>query len=296
MSDKLQEIEEIFEKYLEAGKILSKVRSQAVDRVKVGGNVLEIAEFVEQKTIELGAKPAFPCNISANDEAAHATPRKDDESVFGKDMIKLDMGVHIDGYIADSAVTVDFTGNSDLVKASEDALYAGIDCIKDGINTAEIAGAIEDAITAYGLKPVANLTGHGLAPYITHAPPSIPNRRINQGITLHSGDVIAIEPFATDGAGRVADGSWSEIYSLIEKKPVRLPAARKILKEIESYRTLPFARRWLKSDRLEFALTQLTRNNIIRSYPVLKEIEGGLVSQAEHTVIVTDDGCEIITK
>jgi len=296
MDEKLQEVEEIIENYIKAGKIVSKVRSEAKGKIRVGASLLEVAEFVEQRTVELGGQPAFPCNISRNDEAAHATPSAGDETVFGKDMVKMDLGVHIDGYIADSALTVDLSGNADLVKASEDALNAAIDVIKSGVNTAEIGSVIEDTITGYGFKPVMNLTGHGLAQYLTHAPPSIPNRHIDQGVTLHEGDVIAIEPFATDGAGKIADGSWAEIYHVVAHRPVRLPAARKLLKELEPYKTLPFAKRWLTSDRPDFALRQLERAGVVMSYPVLKEIAGGLVSQAEHTVIVTDDGCEITTK
>ncbi|MFP4654909.1 MAG: type II methionyl aminopeptidase [Methanohalobium sp.] len=290
--------EEITQKYMEAGDILSKVREEVKNRVKKGESLLEVANQVEKTIVDLGGQPAFPCNISRNDEAAHATPSIDDDSVFDDDMVKLDMGVHVDGYIADSAVTVDLSGNNDLVKASEDALYAAIDVIKSGVNTAEIGSVIEDTITGYGFKPVVNLTGHGLDRYIAHASPSIPNRHVDQGVVLNEGDIIAIEPFATDGAGKIGNGPWAEIYSVIGKKSVRLPAARKLMKELEKYRTLPFAKRWLKSsaNSIDFSLLQLEKAGAIRSYPVLKEIEGGLVSQAEHSVIVTEDGCDIITK
>ncbi len=298
MVDKVQEIEEIIDKYLKAGKILSQVRGEARDRIKVGVSLLEIADFVEKRAIELGADgSAFPCNISRNDEAAHATPLAGDETVFGEDVIKLDLGVHVDGYIADSAITIDLSGKyTDLVKASEDGLNAAIDTVRNGVNTAEIAAAIEDAILAHDLKPVGNLTGHGLAQYVPHAPPSIPNRRVSNGVVLNTGDTIAIEPFATDGAGKVVDGTLTEIYQVINKKPVRLPAARALLKELAQYRTLPFAKRWLKTPKLEFALMQLEKAGIVHSYPVLKEVAGGMVSQKEHTLIVTDDGCEVTTK
>ena len=296
MTDKLQEIEEIIGKYTAAGKILSQVREEAKDKIKVGAKLLDVAEFVEQRSIELGGQPAFPCNISRNDEAAHATPSTGDDTVFEKDMVKMDLGVHVDGYIADAALTVDLSSNPDIVKASEDALYAAIDIIKSGIDTKEIGAIIEDTITGYGLKPISNLTGHGLAQYFTHTFPSIPNKHIDHGVILNEGDIIAIEPFATDGGGKVVDGSWAEIYHVIGNRPVRLPAARKLLKQMEQYKTLPFAKRWLESDKLDFALVQLERAGIIASYPVLKEVEGGLVSQAEHTVLVTEDGCEIITK
>lgn len=298
MADKVKEIEEIIDKYFKAGKILSQVRSEAKDRIKVGVSLLEIAEFVENRTIELGADgSAFPCNISRNDEAAHATPAAGEETVFGEDVIKLDLGVHVDGYIADSAITVDLSGKyTELVNASQDALSAAIDTVKNGVNTAEIAAAIEDAILDHDLKPVGNLTGHGVAQYIAHTPPSIPNRRISNGVELHTGDIIAIEPFATDGAGRVVDGTLTEIFQVVHKKPVRLPAARALLKELAPYRTLPFAKRWLKTPQLDFALMQLEKAGIIHSYPVLKEAAGGMVSQTEHTLIVMDDGCQVTTK
>ncbi|MBN2110254.1 MAG: type II methionyl aminopeptidase [Methanosarcinaceae archaeon] len=290
--------EEIFEKYFKAGRILSQVRSEAKDRMKVGVSMFEVAEFVEKRTLELGADgSAFPCNLSRNDEAAHATPYAGEETVFGEDVVKLDIGVQVDGYIADSAITVDLSGEyGDLVKASEVALNAAIGTVKDGTNTAEIGAVIEDTIIALGFKPVGNLTGHGIDRYTPHAPPSVPNRRIGNGSVLHTGDVIAIEPFATDGAGRVVDGSLTEIFQVVRSKPVRLPAARKLLKELEPYRTLPFAKRWCKTEQLDFALLQLEKAGIVHSYPVLKEAGGGMVAQTEHTLIVTDDGCQVTTK
>ncbi|WP_319508819.1 type II methionyl aminopeptidase [uncultured Methanolobus sp.] len=297
MADKVKDIDVIIDKYVKAGKILSQVRSEARDRIKVGVSLLEIADFVESRAVELGADgSAFPCNISRNDEAAHATPLAGDETVFGEDVIKLDLGVHVDGYIADSAITIDLSGNyGDLVKASEEGLKAAIDTVRNGVDTADIGAAIEDAIIAHGYKPVGNLTGHGLAQYIPHAHPSIPNRRVSKGVVLKTGDFIAIEPFATDGVGKVVDGSLTEIFQVINRKPVRLPAARALLKELEPYRTLPFAKRWLKTPQLDFALMQLEKAGIVHSYPVLKEVGGGMVSQTEHTVIVTDDGCEVTT-
>ncbi|AAM03665.1 TPA: type II methionyl aminopeptidase [Methanosarcina acetivorans] len=296
MTDNVYNKEDIIEKYREAGRILKIVRTEAADMIRVGNSLLEVAEFVEKKTIELGGRPAFPCNISRNQEAAHATPKAGDQDVFGNDMVKLDLGVHVDGYIADSAVTVDLSGNSDIVKASEEALAAAIDLMKPGVSTGEIGAAIEERIHSYGLKPITNLTGHGLSHYEAHDNPPVPNKHVEGGVILKEGDVLAIEPFATNGTGLVHDGSWAEIYSLIKKKPVRLPAVRNVLKQVEEYRELPFAKRWLESDKLEFSLIQLEKAGILHSYPVLVESAGGLVSQAEHTVIITRDGCEVTTK
>jgi len=162
------------------------------------------------------------------------------------------------------------------------------------VNTSDIGGVIEDTIRSFGYKPVVNLTGHGLEQYIQHAPPSIPNKRMPHGVVLDEGDIVAIEPFATDGAGKIHDAGNAEIYHLVSLKPVRHPSARALLQKIEVYKTLPFAKRWL-GDHVDFPMLQLVKTGIIQAYPILKEIKGGLISQAEHTVLITADGCEVIT-
>ena len=288
---------EVLEKYRKAGKILSKVREMAKSRIDVGVPLLEIAEFVERTTRELGGEPAFPCNISRDRVAAHDTPAPGDESVFGEEMVKLDIGVHVDGYIADAAVTVDLGGHPDLVDASQAALAAALELVTPGINTVELGAAIDVAISGYGYNSVANLTGHGLDRYLAHGPPIIPNRAVDRGVKIKVGEVIAIEPFATDGVGRISEAPHIEIYSFIAKRPVRSKPARALLKDVEeNYRDLPFARRWLTGDRIDYALGQLVKARVLHGYPLLWEAEGALVSQAEHTVLVLEDGCEVTTR
>ena len=288
---------EILENYRKAGRILAEVLAEAGPRVELGASLLDVANFVEDAIRSRGAKPAFPCNISLDRNAAHYTPSPLDATRFGENMVKLDVGVHVDGYIADAAITVDLGGHESLVEASRVALEAALEIIRPGIDTAQIGKAIEDVITGYGYKPVYNLTGHGLSRYLAHDEPAVPNRAMEKGTVLKDGDVIAIEPFATNGSGRISEALINEIYGLSAFRPVRLPAARTLLKEIsESYRTLPFARRWLKGERAEYALMQLLRSGAVHRYPVLWEVEGALVSQAEHTVVVLEKGCEVITR
>ena len=167
--------EEVYEKHREAGKILRDVRNEAVSMIRKGESILKVADFVERRIVEKGGGIAFPCNISCNEEAAHSTPQRDDDRVFENDMVKLDIGVHVDGYIADSAVTIDLSGNPELVRASREALKAAIEVVEAGVNTSEIGNAIETTINSEGFRPIYNLTGHGLMRYIPHAPPSIPN-------------------------------------------------------------------------------------------------------------------------
>ncbi len=292
-----EELEQILDKYRAAGRILIEVREGVLKLVKEGESLLRVAEFVESGIAAKGGEPAFPCNISRNEEAAHATPSVNDATVFSADdVVKIDLGVHIDGYIADSAVTVDLSGeHEELVRASEMALNEAIKIIHDGVTTSEIGEVIGNTIKECGYKPIVNLSGHGLLRYDSHAPPTIPNVRYEQGVRLKANDVIAIEPFATDGGGKVVESGNVEIYSLKKEKPVRMREARKLLGAIRKYKGLPFARRWLPQERLNLALRSLKSAGILREYPVLKEEDKGLVSQAEHTVIIKEDGCEIIT-
>lgn len=284
---------EVLDKYREAGRILAEVRGEAIKKVKVGEKLLDVAESIERSIQQKGGEVAFPTNISLNDEAAHATPSKADASIFGRDLVKLDIGVHIDGYIADTAITIDLGSNKKLVEASNSALERAIDVVRADVDTAAISAVIEQTITDYGFHPVVNLTGHGLERYKQHAPPAIHNRRTQSGTKLKEGQVIAIEPFASNGNGRVYETGKAEIFSLVKAKPVRSSEARAILKEIETYKSLPFARRWLKG-RVDLGLKQLETAGIIHAYPVLKD--RGLVSQAEDTLIVTTDGSEVITR
>ncbi len=288
---------EQYEKHREAGRILSQVRTETADRVEVGASHLAVAEYAEERIRELGGKPAFPVNISIDEEAAHATPGIDDDATFGEEMINLDIGVHVDGWLADTAITVDLSGTPELVEASEEALEAAIDVVEAGVETGEIGAEIEAVIDGYGYNPVVNLTGHGLGHWEQHTGPNIPNRAVSQGATLEAGDVVAIEPFATDGGGKVTEGAKEEIYALENERSVRDRRARQALAQItEEFRTLPFATRWLETDRAEMALRRLKSSNVVHGYPVLKEDDGRLVSQKEHTLIVTESGCEVTTR
>lgn len=285
-----------FEKYREAGRILSTVLEETAERVDVGASHLDVAEFAEERIVDLGGQTAFPVNISVNEEASHATPERDDPTTFGEDLVCLDIGVHVDGYIADAATTVDLIGRPELTAAAEEALDAALEMVAPGVHTGEIGAAIEEAIDERGFNPILNLSGHGLAEYDAHTDPNIPNRGMDSGVELEVGDVVAIEPFATDGTGKVSEGGSAEIYSLEGGRRVRDRRARDLLETIEeTYRQLPFAARWLDDSRAELSLKRLATRDVLRDYPVLKEQDGTLVSQAEETVIVTPDGCEITT-
>ncbi len=289
--------DEIFENYRVAGEIASKILIRSAREIRIGVSYLEVVESIETQVKGEGAELAFPLNLSLNEDAAHDTASPNDARLFARgDVAKLDLGVQIDGYIADTATTVDLGNNALLLEASEQALEAAIKVIRPGVSAGEIGAAVQNEIESRGYRPIANLTGHGLDRYILHRPPTIPNIGINGGVVLEEGMVFAIEPFATTGSGHVGEKTRKEIYSQISQKPVRIPAARAILNTVKDRHGLPFARRWLNDKKMDIALSALVRSQILHVYPVLSDIPGSLVSQHEHTVIVTGEGCVVTTR
>jgi methionyl aminopeptidase len=289
--------DEILEKYQEAGLIAAKILRDGAKEIRIGTSYLDIVESIESRVIEEGAALAFPLNLSLNEDAAHDTASPGDPRIFAKgDVAKLDLGVHIDGYIADTATTIDLGVNSLLVEASEQALDAAISRIKPGVTAGDLGMAIQSTIESRGYRPISNLTGHGLDRYILHRSPTIPNIGIKGGVILEEGMVFAIEPFATTGSGHVTEKTRREIYSQTSSKPVRIPAARAMLEKIRDRHGLPFARRWLNEKRMDLALQALIRSQVLHVYPVLSDIPGSLVSQAEHTIVVTADGYIVTTR
>ena len=295
--------EKEIEKYKKAGKIAKEALDLAVELTKENVKAIEVAEKVENKIIELGGKPAWPLNLSINSIAAHWTPKIGDETVFKKgDLVKLDVGVHVEGFIADTAKTVEIGTNNwgKLIQASEEAVEEALKIAKPGTTISEIGAVVENKIREHGFVPIANLSGHGLDEYENHTSPTIPNFDNKSNQKLEKGDVIAIEPFATDGVGKVIDAKDSEIFKLEHPKPTRQRMARKILEHVaEEHVTLPFCKRWLqksvKGFGLEMGIRELKRIEAIHNFSVLKEESDGMVSQAEHTIIILDEPI-IITK
>jgi methionyl aminopeptidase len=289
--------DEIFEKYRDAGVLAAKILRRSAQEIRVGVSYLDLVESIEVQVEEEGAALAFPLNLSLNEDAAHDTASPGDARVFTKgDVAKLDLGVQIDGYIADTATTIDLGSNSLLLEASERALDAAIKAVRPGATAGDLGAAIQKEIECRGYRPISNLTGHGLDRYILHRPPTIPNVGVNGGVVLEEGMVFAIEPFATTGSGHVGEKTRKEIYSQVSQKPVRIPAARAILDKVKDRHGLPFARRWIDGKKLDIALSSLVRSQVLHVYPVLSDIPGSLVSQHEHTVIVTSEGCIVTTR
>ncbi|MDZ4171778.1 MAG: type II methionyl aminopeptidase [Methanobacteriaceae archaeon] len=304
--------------YEKAGKIISETREEAIKLIEDGLPIIDLVNFVEYKIIEKGGFPAFPCNVSINEITAHYTSPPGDENIINAgDLVKLDLGAHVNGYIADSAVSVLVNGyqelgeknyseelgekNLKMIEASKEGLANAISTIRAGVELEKIGSVVEQTIKDHGFLPVANLTGHSMDQWILHSGLSVPSISEKNGHKLEEGDVLAIEPFATDGIGYVTDMSHSHIFRFLRDKPLRVMHAQKVLNHIKKeYNILPFAQRWLldgfDENRLTSSMRMLVKSRIVYPYHVLREKSGSWVSQAEHTVIVESDGCQVITE
>ncbi len=290
-------MEDGLEKWKKAGKLASEAREYGKTLLKENANLYEVALKIEDFIFSRNAKPGFPVQISKNNIAAHYTPVPNDTAVINKgDVVKLDLGVHIDGYIGDTALTVEIETNNhkEIIEASRKALEAAISVCKPGIKINEIGKAISDSIPK-NLKVIKNLSGHKIDRYILHSSISIPNYDNNDKTELEEGTIVAIEPHVSNGIGLIKDGKPSSNYRLYDiTKNTRDLMARDILNFIKKeFVTLPFAARHLVRKfplgKVNHALAVLEKQGILYQYPQLTERdENCVVSQHEHTIYISD--------
>jgi len=296
--------EEVFQKYRLAGKIAKEVREEARKAVQEGMLIIDLCEKTESLIREKRGKPAFPCNVSVNETAAHYTsPPQDKRTIPENSVVKIDIGVHVDGYIADTAVTVCFNPEyAGLVDAAEEALKRAVEILRPGLSISRFGSTIQKVIKARGFKPISNLTGHEVGRYVIHAGKSLPNVFHVSTSRVNVGEIYGVEPFVTvaEAVGRVESGKEAHIFRFSKHKSLRDPYAKRLLNHIkENFQTLPFTERWLQGclppSRYKAAFSELLSSKALMSYPVFIEASGKPVAQAEHTVLLVRDGCIVLT-
>jgi methionyl aminopeptidase len=287
--------------YKKARQITIEVKQFVRQLIKPGMKLLEIAEKIEAKMIELGAKPAFPVNLGINEIAAHYTPAFNDDKI-AQGLLKVDFGIRFkENIITDTAFTLDLTKEkkfTKLIEASEKALENADRLMKRGTKLNEIGKTIQETITSYGFSPIRNLCGHQIKDHNLHAGLTIPNYDNGNEKTLDEG-TYAVEPFATTGTGIVQDARPSGIFKFESRKGVRDPIARRIMDFIEQeYQTLPFCERWIIKkfgERAIFSLKQLEQAGVISQFHTLVEKSSAPVSQAENTYMIHGNSVMVLS-
>jgi methionyl aminopeptidase len=285
---------EDLDRWRQAARIASRAREYGLSLVVPGARRRDVADAIERFIRSEGAQPAFPTNLSRNDEAAHYSPSPEDEVAFvAGDLVKVDVGAHLDGAIADTADTIEVGGTrryENLVRAAREAVRDGIAQVRAGASVDALGRAIASAIRNRGFKPIVDLSGHSIEPYLLHAGKSIPNVPNASDARLIEGEVIAIEPFATNGVGHIGNGPFGNIQRFRSDPGTSDPALAAMF---QRFRTLPFSARWLADDAERAAMKRARRH--LQTYPVFVEQGHGWVAQAEHTVLVRADRGEVLT-
>ena len=296
--------DDALDKWRRAGRITAKARDLAASLIAPGTRLEEVAEKVEGYIRSEGARPAFPLNLSCDHWAAHYTPTIDDPMAFLEgQIVKVDIGAEIDGYPADSAVTVEVgkaRRHGELARASREALDVGVEMMGPNLQLQKVGEAIERTIKAFGFKPISNLTGHLIERNKLHAGKSVPNvgSHAEKGNVTRAWEVFAIEPFATNGEGQVENAQAGNIYRFQGPKRVKDADARALQEALQrEHPSLPFAARWTRGlcKDPKKALKALHAAGVVYAYPVLVEKGWGAVSQHEHSVLITEDGAERLT-
>ena len=292
------------EDYLKAGKIAGEVRENVRKKDWIGSTLEEICEYVESEIIKRGAKCAFPVNTSLNEVAAHYTAEPNDPKIVSdSDLIKIDLGAQINGYIADTAVTVNYDPQYDsLVQTAENALQSAMSMIKVGVKSKDVGRKIQNTIMDMGFKPIANLSGHSLDQYTIHAGKTVPNMWSIGSFDFSEDEAYACEPFVTakNGLGFVRNGKIKNIFALASRKRTKDDEADKVQEYIwNNFNMLPFALRWLLKEWEEKEarklLDVLIKKKVVKAYAILVEASGKTVAQAEHTFIPTQTGVTVTT-
>jgi methionyl aminopeptidase len=287
----------------QAGRIASAARNRGASLIVAGARVRDLCQSVEDDIRSRGGSLAFPAQCSRNEVAAHDCPSPDDDRVFADgDLAKLDLGVHLDGWVVDTAVTVnvgDRPGNRPLVDGARAALEAAIAQAGPGVPIVRLSEAIVAALRRHKVRPIRNLCGHHVGRWTVHCPPPVPNVPDGADDRLAIGGVLAIEPFATDGGGVAAERGRAEVFRVAPGQEDGLPLEPAVGQWLRDLRGLPFSRRDLSAfprPLVENTLTLLASHGRLSAYPPLVETTGARVAQAEHSLLVGPDGVEVLTR
>ncbi len=287
------------EKMRRVGRVSANAREKGLSMVQEGVKLFDVAEEVEGYIRSQGMKLAFPCNISVNEIAAHYTPSSTDKTKFEiGDVVKVDCGAQLDGFVGDTAGTVEVGTRrfTDLIDAARDARDTVMEFIGEGVPINEIGTVVEGTIQNHGYTPIRNLSGHQIEPYNLHAGLSIPNYDNGDTQVLKRNMVIACEPFATNGEGLIVGGKPGNICRIIRDGPIADPALQEFFDYLkEEFATFPFCARSCDDPKAEQKVKALVRHGILSSYAILIEKKKGCVAQFEHTVHIGEGRGEVLT-
>ncbi len=280
--------------YVKAGAIVKRALARAHLSAYVGMPITELAELIERDITRQGALPAFPVGLALNNAVAYHTPNSATNEVLqAGDLLKVDVGAHVCGYIVDTAVTweIGATSHAPLIRAAERALTSALALMREGVTACSIARHLERCAVREGLWHVCNSHGHSIERFTLHGPTTVASHVRS---AFYTGDVVAIEVTLAKRA-KITQAGDTEIYSLrpLRDGPTLSLEAHNVYSRLQAlYGTLPFSLRWIeKTGRIDCAeVRELANRGGLVSYSPLIEAQGRSVVHVERTVFVTRGG------
>lgn len=306
--------------FRKGAEIHRRVRTKAQQNIKPGMSMLEIADLIENSVRQYVGNDhpksqgiGFPTGLSLNHVAAHYTPNLNDKVVLKyEDVMKVDIGVHVNGHIVDSAFTLTFDEKYDpLLEAVKAATNTGVKEAGIDVRLNDIGAAVEEVMESYELelngktypiKCIRNLNGHNIGQYTIHSGKTVPIVANGDMTKMEEGETFAIETFGSTGKGYVIDQGECSHYALNQGIDAKAPTekARQLVDTIkDTFGTLPWCRRYLErtgEDKYLLALNQLVRAGIVEDYPPLVDTLGSYTAQFEHTILLHPHKKEVVSR
>ncbi|KEG10483.1 putative aminopeptidase, putative,metallo-peptidase, Clan MG, Family M24 [Trypanosoma grayi] len=311
-------------RYKKAASWCNETLQQLLESIKPGVTVCELCKLGDDiiakklKTMFKGTEKgvAFPTCISVNNCVAHNSPAPGDETASQEiklgDVVHIDLGIHVDGYCAQVAHTVQVTENNELgvdekaakvLAATHSILNTAMRKMRPGVNVYEVTEVIEKAAAHYGVTPVDGVLSHMVKRYIVDGFRCIPQRKVAEHLvhdyTLEAGQVWTLDIVMSSGKGKLKErDARPNVYkvALDSTYTMKMESARELQREIEAkYQTFPFALRQLETKKARLGLTEMVKHNAVVPYPVLYEKEGEVVGHFKMTLLITNKRIEPVT-
>uniref|UniRef100_A0A7S4JM53 Peptidase M24 domain-containing protein n=1 Tax=Odontella aurita TaxID=265563 RepID=A0A7S4JM53_9STRA len=325
-------------KYQEASKIVNTALEGLVGQCLPGAKIIDLCQFgtavidaqasklyqkkVKGQPVEKGV--AFPVCISVNDVVCNHSPLSSEELEPLKtgDIVKIDLGCHIDGYISVAAHTLvvpegpdsppsvdDEVGNAAV--AAYHAMLIAADAIRAGAKNAEVTAAVERVAKAYGVSPVSTVRMHQMKRFVIDGVKEVALREptaddLEEGeekvpeCEFEQGEVYAVDVAMSTGDGKVRPG---DLRTTVFKRNVetsyrlKMKASRYVLGEVDrKFPTLPFTLRHFEDERsAKMGITECVAHGLLTPYPSLHERDGAKVAHFKCTVLLLPSGTNKVT-
>lgn len=305
-------------KYKAASEIVNKALAAVVDKAQVDASVMQLCElgdsiiindtgamFKREKEMRRGI--AFPTSISINNCICHYSPSKSDPDLKLKhgDLIKIDMGGHIDGYIAVVAhsLVVGATKESPVTGPAADAMHAAHQAASAALRLV-IPGGENDVVTetvkkvaeSYNCKPVSGMLSHELKQFRIDGDktiiqnPTEAQKKNHESCEFEVNEVYAVDVIVSTGEGKGKElDSKATIYKKTEEVyQLKMKASRAVLSDVDKkFGVMPFTLRYFDDEvKAKMGLKECLNHKLIEHFPVLHEKEGEFVAQFKFTVLL----------